>query len=85
MKHTRGPWVADTKYKMVNHGPHDYGVALVVDSKIDAEEGTANTVLIALAPTAPHECDPDCPGEQNRRKLVAYERLVAVEGLEEEG
>lgn len=40
------------------------------------EEKAANAALIALAPTAPHSCDvPDCPGNENRRRLEEYEAL----------
>ena len=48
----------------------------------EAAEAEANARLIALAPTAPHECAPDCPGEVNRRKLAAHDALVtALDGL----
>jgi hypothetical protein len=39
----------------------------------------ADARLIELAPTAPHECsDPDCPGNVNRRKLLAFDGLLAL-------
>jgi len=38
----------------------------------------ANAALIAAAPTAPHECDiPGCPGVENKRKLDAFDDLLA--------
>mgnify|MGYP001608677572 CR=1 FL=1 len=42
-----------------------------------SEEALANARLIAEACSVPHECDPGCPGEQNRRKLAAYGELLA--------
>ena len=42
------------------------------------EEEEANARLIAAAPEAPHACVPECPGEQNRRKLEAYPDLLAA-------
>lgn len=39
----------------------------------------ADAELIALAPTAPHECDdPKCPGNINRRKLELYPEMMAI-------
>ena len=35
--------------------------------------------LVALACTAPHDCDvPDCPGPANKRKLEAFDDLLAA-------
>ena len=37
----------------------------------------ANARLIALAPTAPHDCDiPGCPGAENKRRLDMHERML---------
>lgn len=32
--------------------------------------------LISVAATMPHKCSPDCPGEQNRRKLEVFDDLL---------
>ncbi len=39
-------------------------------------EITENAPLVNIITTAPHECDPECPGEINRRKLEAAEGLL---------
>ena len=37
-----------------------------------APESAADARLMALAPTAPHDCDvPDCPGPRNKRLIEA--------------
>lgn len=42
-----------------------------------SEEAAANARLVALAPTAPHECDvPGCPGAETKRKLEAAAAVV---------
>ena len=42
----------------------------------------ANAALIALAPTAPHDCDdPQCPGDINRRKLESFDEIYTLAGL----
>ncbi len=39
----------------------------------------ADANLIALAPTAPHECSvPGCPGPENKRKLEAFDSVLAA-------
>ena len=41
------------------------------------EVSLVNAELIALAPTAPHDCaDPDCPGAVNKRKLEAFPEML---------
>src|SRR3990167_4484834 len=48
------------------------------------EEQRANAELLSLAPTAPHDCDLDCPGAVNKRKLEALpEMLEALEAAEQ--
>lgn len=43
----------------------------------DESEDAGNARLIALAPTAPHDCDvPDCPGPRNKVKLDRYDALL---------
>lgn len=70
IRHTPGPWIARRVYGstwQVTAGHHD------LMSTTNNEE---NALLIALAPTAPHDCDvPGCPGVENKRKLVAFSRL----------
>ena len=68
MKHTPGPWWAHTDGCNEVWSPD---VMVTIADERDCP-------LIALAPTAPHECDPECPGDQNRRKLEAFDELLAV-------
>src|SRR3990167_11147512 len=42
------------------------------------EEWASNADLIILAPTAPHDCDPDCPGAVNKKRLEMFEEMVEV-------
>jgi len=87
IKHTPGDWKA-------NPGP----VGMIIDggsAKIatlpsgvchPTEDLEPNAELIALAPTAPHECDDDnCPGNRNRRKLEAFDAIVEFLRSEREG
>ena len=90
MKHTRLPWEIEigendiqtnvcgpikTVYRRTRNVPED-----VIQANMAAmeQEAMANAELIVAAPTAPHECDPECPGEQNRRKLAVYGELLAA-------
>ena len=42
-------------------------------------QARADHNLIALAPTAPHDCDiPGCPGAETKRRLEAAEALLAA-------
>lgn len=73
--HTPGPWKLN-----------DYGTVVCPDGFAYRDHPSRslaeihdNLVLIALAPTAPHECDdPKCPGNVNRLKLKAFEELKAA-------
>lgn len=82
MKHTPGPWhTVNTARAVVRAGPpRDWRTVSSVSDPDDPQRKTpietANAHLIALAPTAPHECDPDCPGDIIRRKLELYEEMV---------
>ena len=83
MKHTKGPWLS------YRRGAREYTIeftdgklrsvlARIFGSELCSEhQGTAenNAQLLALAPTAPHDCDdPQCPGAVNKRKLEAQEK-----------
>lgn len=47
--------------------------------KQNHDTARANAELIALAPTAPHECDDlKCPGNINRRKLELWDEMKSV-------
>jgi len=41
---------------------------------IIGDEGAVTAAVIA----APHECDPDCPGDRNRHKLALFGDMVAI-------
>jgi hypothetical protein len=80
------------KWEVKNYGDNGFAVGTLAGSVICHilhagtmvnEEGKANAHLVALAPTAPHECsDPKCPGDVNRRKLASHDRLLeACEAL----
>src|SRR3990167_2574137 len=89
MKHTKGPfnvvsvdpteirgpeddWIAEVCFKQVYPNPYGKGHS----QKIHNEE-IANAKLFLLAPTAPHTCeDLTCPGDINRRKLEAAEKMA---------
>jgi len=42
------------------------------------DEQRANAELLALAPTAPHDCDLDCPGAGNKKRLEIFGEMVEV-------
>lgn len=75
MKHTKGPWYALTgDYVTTTVGPN-----WPAHEVASAPYQSPDTSLLALAPTAPHDCDHDgCPGRENKRKLEAAADLVAV-------
>lgn len=84
MAHTGGEWEYIVTTGTVWAGTPGFRDHVIV-SKCDrsalvtAETAQANGFLIALAPTAPHDCDlPSCPGAANKRKLEAAEKLYAV-------
>lgn len=82
IQHTRGPWqMWDEQGLEVFPSPSGTLVAHVTrgGNGEPPELGEANVRLIALAPTAPHDCDHDgCPGRENKRKLEAAAELAAV-------
>lgn len=67
LKHTPWPWE--------DHYAEKDCLAVSRDGKnYDYDPG--NHALSLLAPTAPHECsDPACPGNVNRHKLAAFEKM----------
>ena len=71
MKHTKGPWIED---KQLDQTRWIIGGDTILASITDCKKGDA--ALFALAPTAPHSCDSDCPGDVNRRKLEAAEEMA---------
>lgn len=82
IEHTPGPWLNDGAVRIQgNADGHRYDIAHPLRLPPHIFDGTAsaynNAILIALAPTAPHECDdPECPGNVNRRKLEAFDGLL---------
>jgi len=98
MKHTKGTW--KIKPSNYNSPPDHQNIAFHLDANEDiaamdfgdfpdnepeaVEMAKGNAELIALAPTAPHDCDLDCPGAVNKRKLEALpEMLEALEAAEQ--
>lgn len=80
IQHTRGPWTLLVRRKGWPHvmGADHCRVTVVDDTHIGYET-QANERLIALAPTAPHNCDHEgCPGRENKRKLEAAAALHAA-------
>lgn len=82
MKHTKGPWA----YHEANYSPSWRSDRYLIETgnSDDPECGNVahmalqgNAELIALAPTAPHDCeDPACPGAINKQKLEAAEEMA---------
>lgn len=89
MKHTPAPWAVWTeeepgylgstisKYVAGVTGGPTNDTVIRFDDDYGTDQG-ADAKLIALAPSAPHKCNPDCPGEQNRRKLAAFDEIYAM-------
>ena len=88
IEHTPGEWELtssadpDQDLSIIGRGPVVSGVIASIRTQWMHEpqrrEQNANADLLALAPTAPHECsDPDCPGNRNRLKLAAGEELLS--------
>ena len=86
MKHAKGPWKfggrASKEVYVPETGRHICTVhfaALQAMTNINFNEvSLVNAELIALAPTAPHDCDPDCPGAVNKKRLEMFEEMVAA-------
>ena len=84
-QHTPGPWKA-------GNGPYGSddgiiqagvevtfarGVVLTNSGHGSTSASPEDAALLALAPTAPHECDiPSCPGLVNKRKLNSFYTLL---------
>ena len=70
---------------MIYHTPGDMSVIVHADGFSVVPSGqplitdvVGNADLLRVAHTAPHECsDPQCPGNLNRRKLEAFDGLLA--------
>ena len=79
IEHTSGEWKADCNPRGIIGNGRDI---CQVWGNFEDEEADANARLIALAPTAPHECpDPACPGHVNWRKLAAIDELLTIKRL----
>lgn len=70
LKHTRWPWAVAIGVNRFILGPEPR-------DRSEREQGD-NMRLVGLSATAPHHCvDPECPGDVNRRKLEAFEPMLA--------
>ena len=81
MKHTKGPWEYQKRRsdEYLVKGPTGAGyIATVYAAIVGDGPFQANAELIASAPTAPHDCDPDCPGGLNKKRLEMFEEMVAA-------
>lgn len=78
IEHTKGSWKA--RGRLVHSESDDSLIAAVYPAtQQDEAVAKANAHLAAKACEAPHECsDPQCPGNVNRRKLEAYDGLLAA-------
>ena len=80
IQHSPGPW--HTRDLSINGlevwaGTRPVARTLYHAGSEDRELVNVNAGLIALAPTAPHDCDvPGCPGADNKRKLAAFDGLL---------
>ena len=71
---------------MIEHTPGELNITVQQDGffvvprrKPSGKELVGNFDLLTMVLAAPHECsDPQCPGNVNRRKLEAFDRLLAV-------
>lgn len=71
---------------MIEHTPGELSVTAQQDgffvvpvARGPCKEVVGNVAILTLAQTAPHECDnPECPGDVNRRRLEAFEGLLAA-------
>jgi hypothetical protein len=89
MTHTPGPWrvgktTGPPSRDIYARVPGDvagaiFPVALEPNNGIRPQDHDDNANLLALAPTAPHDCEiPDCPGMANKRLLEAAEGLLDI-------
>ena len=82
IRHTPGDWVLEANgpcWNLRSPDRVDHFLVLVGMLHNNPGELKANAHLIATARTAPHECaDTQCPGNINRRKLEAFDGLLAV-------
>ena len=79
--HTKGIWTASQQF--AGHGASwiedsdGCEIAQIVGESMGDPECKANLSLLALAPTAPHDCeDKTCPGAVNKRRLEAFDGLL---------
>ena len=81
MTHTPEPWEVSKHGTPESHpqfgvyaeGRHNDHVI------VRGENASADAHLIAAAPTAPHDCDdPKCSGASNKRKLAAFDEILAA-------
>lgn len=84
IKHTPGPYFHTGNGDIVLLTDHPDRRAIVkwpfgeICTGDERSQRNADYELLALAPTAPHDCDdPQCPGAINKRKLEAFDALLA--------
>jgi hypothetical protein len=82
--HSKAPWTKYTSESACYVLADDESTVATAVGQHEANEN-ANAYLIALAPTAPHDCEiPDCPGAKTKRLLEAAEGLrEALEDMTE--
>lgn len=87
IEHTPGPWMKNYPYVWSENDHGSYRVHCTFSTNVwgndgnctPEEENRGNARLVAAVHTAPHECaDPQCPGNVNRRKLEAFDELLAA-------
>ena len=77
INHTPGPW--SQHGARIRRTAHAQICEVMVQREIPTEQIGGNAKLLALAPTAPHECgDPHCPGNVHRKRLEVYEELLSA-------
>jgi hypothetical protein len=77
MTHTAGPWETYETVSAFYVAAGGTDLLSIPLTEKFADEDRANANLIALAPTAPHDCEvKDCPGQRNKRLLEAAEGLL---------
>lgn len=68
--HTEAPWGPKRQHSLTVYGGVASRLLATAYKLVYGTAGSANAALIAIAPTAPHECDdPKCPGMVNSQKL----------------
>ncbi len=75
--HSKGNWYSHNRFVRVDEDLDGNPTAVTIaEANTSLEEYLANSKVLALAQSAPHDCgDPECPGFQNKRKLELYDKF----------